>query len=303
VSQFTGELAALGTAICFAFGSILFTFSGRAIGAQRTNRSRLLLAALLVVGLHWLTFGYFFPQNADAGTIFWLGLSGFIGLVAGDTFLMQAFVNIGPRLSMLVMALAPAFGAVLAWLFLREELNSQEILGIGLAIIGVMAVVLDGQGQPATGAAKLTSREYRIGLLFALAGALGQAGGAVLSKFGLANDFPTLSATLIRLVIGAIILWGITALRGEVMDTFTTLRAQPRARLYLLGGTIMGPVLGIWLSLIAVQRTQVGIASALIALTPIFLIPLSFYVFKERVTLQAIIGTFIAVVGTVLLFV
>ncbi len=299
--DYTGELAALATAACFAGGSTLFTFAGRVMGAQRMNRARLLLAGLLVMLLHWLLLGRAFPQEVSATTLAWLGLSGFVGLVAGDTFLMQAFVLVGPRLSMLVMALAPVFGAILAWLFLGESLNVQEIVGICLAIAGVIGVVTDKSHN--SGTYQITARDYRIGLLCALGGALGQAGGSVLSKFGLANDFPPLSAALIRILTGVIILWAITALRGGILDTFAPLYAHSRTRLFLLGGTIMGPVLGIWLSLIAVQRTQVGIASALIALTPIFLIPISHYVFKERITPQAVISTIVAVGGTVLLFI
>lgn len=299
--DYTGELAALATAFCFACGSTFFTITGRVMGAQRMNRARLLLAGLLVMALHGLLLGRTFPQDVSVTTLGWLGLSGFVGLVAGDTFLMQAFVLVGPRLSMLVMALAPVFGTILAWLFLNESLSLQQLVGIGLAIAGVIGVVTDDSHN--SGTHQITARDYRVGLLCALGGALGQAGGSVLSKFGLQDGFSPLSAALIRILTAVTILWVITALRGGVLDTFAPLRGKPHTRLFLLGGTIMGPVLGIWLSLIAVQRAEVGVASALIALTPIFLIPISHYVFKERITSQAVISTVIAVGGTILLFV
>src|SRR5512145_1333270 len=103
---FVGELAALGTSLCFSFGSTLFTLSGRAMGSALVNRVRLLIAALLVMLLHILTFGQVLPLDAGTGPWFWLGLSGLVGFVLGDAFLFQAFVLIGPRLSMLMMALA-----------------------------------------------------------------------------------------------------------------------------------------------------------------------------------------------------
>ena len=52
----------------------------------------------------------------------------------------------------------------------------------------------------------------------------------------------------------------------------------------------------------ALQRTPVGIASTLVNLTPIFLIPISYAVFGERITRRAVVGTLIAVSGTALLF-
>lgn len=299
--NFTGEVAALGTAICFAFGSTLFTLAGREIGAQRVNRVRLLLAALLIAAIHWLIFGQVLPAAPSADSVGWLALSGIVGLVLGDMCLMQAFVLIGPRLSMLVMALAPMFSTIIAWVFLQETLDTGTLLGIILAVFGVIMVVVERPNGSASSIAA-AGRAYRIGLLCALGGSLGQAGGTVLSRLGLAEGLEPLSASLIRLAVATIVMWGIALVGGQVGGTIVALRERPRARLRLVGGTVAGPVIGVWLSLVAVQRTSVGIASTLISLTPIFLIPISYVVFKERVTRQAVVGTLIAFAGTVLLF-
>ncbi len=304
MNDFTGELAALGTAICFSFGSVMFTFAGRAIGSPLVNRARLLVAMLGVVLLHWLLMGEPLPLDAGVTPWFWLGVSGFVGLAAGDAFLFQAFVLIGPRLSMLLMALAPVMGAVLAWIFLGETLQMQEIAGITLTIAGIAWVVSENRGKPKLSHDGIDSgRTYLLGVLCGLGGAAGQAGGLVLSKIGLANDFPALSGNLIRLTVALILIWLFAIVRGEVISSFRTLRAHPRAVLLLTGGAIMGPISGVWLSLIAVQRASIGVASTLMALTPIFLIPISRIVFKERVSSTAILGTMLAFSGTVLLFV
>lgn len=302
MQDFTGELAAVGTSLCFAFGSTLFTFAGRELGAQRVNRVRLLLAALMIAIVHWLIFRQLIPV-VSAETFSWLAVSGIVGLILGDICLMQAFVLIGPRLSMLMMALAPMFSTVIAWLFLNETLDGQTLLGIVLAVGGVILVVVEPRKDGAPSSVAATGRAYRIGLLCALGGSLGQAGGTVLSRIGLADGFEPLSASLIRLGVAALILWVISLLRGQLGETITALREKPTATWRMVGGTIAGPVVGVWLSLVAVQRTNVGIASTLTSLTPIFLIPISYFVFKERVTRQAIIGTVIAFVGTVLLFI
>lgn len=297
---FVGELAALGTSLCFSFGSILFTLSGREIGSITVNRVRLLVAALLVMLLHTLSFGRPIPLNAETERWFWLGLSGFVGLALGDAFLFQAFVLIGPRLSMLMMALAPVLGAVLAWLFLGETLTALEIVGIGITLAGIMLVISErrGQNQP-----EITdNRRYIVGLLCGLGGAVGQAGGLVLSKKGLVDNFPALSGNLIRLLVALVIIWALTIINRQLINSYRTIRANPRAFLLLTGGAILGPVLGVWLSLVAVQNTNIGTASTLSSLMPIFLIPISYVVFKERVTRQAILGTVIAFAGMVVLF-
>lgn len=295
-----GELAALGTSLCFSFGSVLFTISGRKMGSPLVNRTRLLVATLLVMLLHTLTFGQPIPLDAGADRWFWLGLSGFVGLALGDAFLFQAFVLIGPRLAMLMMALAPVLGTLLAWLFLGETLIPMEMIGIAITIAGIMLVIAERNTQTKT--ETTDKRRYVIGLLCGLGGAVGQAGGLVLSKMGLVGGFPALSGNVIRLSIAVIIIWILAVANRQIINSYQTLKANPRALLMLTGGAVLGPVIGVWLSLIAVQNTNIGVASTLSSLMPIFLIPISYFVFGERVTKQAIVGTLIAFVGMVILF-
>lgn len=300
---FVGELAALGTSLCFSFGSILFTLSGRQIGSPLVNRARLLVSLLLVMLVHLLSFGTLLPLDAGSDRWFWLGLSGFVGLVLGDAFLFQSFVLVGPRLAMLMMSLAPVLGALLAGIFLGETLEGRELLGIALAVGGIMIVISErrknGADQQTTSA---DNRQYIIGLLCGLGGAAGQAGGLVLSKLGLGGDFPALSANLMRLIVATAVIWLIAVFNRQIISSFKTLRANPRIVLMITGGSILGPVLGVWLSLVSVQNTNVGVASALSSLMPIFLIPISYFAFRETVGKQAILGTIVAFIGTVVLF-
>lgn len=300
-----GELAAIGTSICFSFGSTMFTLAGREIGSQVVNRARLLVALLMVMGIHWLTLGAPFPVNANDSQWFWLGLSGFIGLGLGDMVLLQGFVMVGPRLSMLMMALAPAISAVLAWIFLNETLTTSDILFIVIITVGIVWVVSERPTKTngeASDNAPADSRQYIIGLLCAFGGAVGQAVGLILSKIGLANEFPALSGSVIRLTVAVIMFWLLTLVRGKFVYTIQTLRANPRPVRLLTIGAFFGPAVGVWLSLIAVQRAQVGVATTLMSLTPVFLIPISYFVFGERITRRAIIGTIITFIGTALLF-
>ncbi len=297
---FTGELAALGTAILFSFGSTLFTLAGRELGSSAVvNRTRLLLAVILLMALHWLTFGTLGPFGADASHWFWLALSGLIGLALGDAFLFQAFVMIGPRLSMLMMALAPVIATVLAWIFLGEVLNAQELAGIAITVAGVFWVVSDRSNHNGHEA---NPRAYLLGILFGLGGAAGQAGGMVTAKLGLTGDFPALSGNVIRMLTATLIIWVFTLVRGQAAAGFLRLRAHPRAMVKISIATLTGPVFGVWLSLIAVQNAPVGIASTLMSLTPVFLIPIAYAVFREKPTLRAVLGTIVAFAGTALLF-
>jgi len=54
--------------------------------------------------------------------------------------------------------------------------------------------------------------------------------------------------------------------------------------------------------LFAIQNTNIGIASTIIALPPIFLLPVSYFIFKEKISWQAVAGTLTAITGVGLLF-
>ena len=110
-----GEIAALATAVCWSFTAIFFSISGQRIGSDVVNRSRLLFAFIFLLIAHRLLEGVFFPQGVETFRWGWLALSSVLGLVLGDAFLFRAFVEIGPRLSMLMMATVPIISALFGW--------------------------------------------------------------------------------------------------------------------------------------------------------------------------------------------
>jgi drug/metabolite transporter (DMT)-like permease len=296
MSKFAGESAALGAACCWAFTSILFTISGTRVGAAVVNRVRLVMALVLLAVTHFFVFGEIFPMAADSSRWFWLGLSGVVGLAFGDGMLFQAFVAIGARISMLLMALVPVIGTVVAWFFLGERLKLWEIVGILVTLIGITAVIADKHREPAGMVQGVKSK----GILFGIGGALGQAVGLILSKKGMEGAFPPLSANMIRILVAVLVLWTIELAAGSPKATIEKLKDRG-AVLAMTGGAVFGPFIGIWLSLVAINNAPIGIASTLMALTPIILLPVVRFVFKEKITLRALVGTIVAVAGVCLL--
>jgi drug/metabolite transporter (DMT)-like permease len=140
-----------------------------------------------------------------------------------------------------------------------------------------------------------------VGILLGAGGALGQASGLVLAKQGLAGDFPSLSAALIRMVTAAVVIWAFTLVQGRVKAVLGAL-GDRKALVPIVGGALTGPFAGVWLSMVAVQHAPVGIASTLMAMSPIMLIPLSYWVLRERVSLRAVAGTAVALVGATIIF-
>jgi drug/metabolite transporter (DMT)-like permease len=299
MDPYLGELAALASSLLFATTSTFFTLAGRQVGSVVLNRIRLVLAVLLVTAAH-LLLRIPLPFQAGGERLFWFTISGLTGLVLGDALLFQAFVWIGPRLSMLLMALHPAIATLLAWLLLGEVLTPIQVLGVGITLAGIAAVITDRNTplrQP-----QADKKSFLLGILFGLGAATGQATGLVTAKPGLADGFPALSGTLIRMTSAALIMWGFTFLRGRAGETISRLKAQPRAWRFILAGSISGPFLGVTMSLLAIQNAEVGVASTLMALPPVILLPVGYFIFGERFGWQAVLGTLLAVGGVAVLF-
>ncbi len=294
-----GEVAALLTAVCWAVTSLFTTSAGRKVGSVAVNRIRLIFAVILLLLAHLILLGKPWPTDASLGRWFWMGASGVAGLVLGDSFLFQSYVMIGPRLGTLIMAIVPVFSAIIAWLFLGEKLTLLEISGILLAVGGIMMVVLERGNGGSDGKDK---RHYLLGVLAGIGGAVGQAAGLVLSKKGLEGGYPTLSGVLMRMVVAMVVLWAIAFALRQGGVTFRRVWVDRSALRTIFYGSITGPFIGVWLSLVAVQAAFVGIASTLMALTPVIMLPVVYWVYKESVSRWAVFGTAVALTGVGIIF-
>jgi len=294
---YLGEIAAIITSATFAINSAIFTLAGREVGSAVVNRLRLIVASLLLMAAQWIFLGTPWPAGVELDRWVWLGLSGIVGLVLGDAFLFQAFVLVGPRVSMLMMSLAPLLAAFTAWIFLGEALTLWQIMGIVLTLIGVMWVVLEKKHLQGP-----QKENYLRGVLFGLGAATGQALGMVLAKNGLGGSFSPLAGNFIRMFTAMIVIWLITIIQKKSRTTIQLIINNPSAMWKIIGGAFLGPFLGVSLSLFALQHTSVGVASTLMALPPIFLLPIDYFYFKERFGWGAIAGTVIAMLGVAVLF-
>jgi len=296
-----GSIAAILTSICWSWSSIFFSSAGYVVGSKVVNRTRLLFAVSFLIITHTIIVGSPIPLHVEGYRWLWLGLSAIFGLVLGDAMLFQAYVLIGPRLSMLVMASVPAISAIFAWLFLKETLGIYQIFGILLTSAGIMMVVLDRNTHQRS-LIPGKNKNQILGLVLSLGGAFGQAIGMIFAKKGLDGDFSALTGVLIRMLVAAAAIWLITLITKEITLNFKLLKQNPKSVLSIFGGAFVGPFLGVWLSLIAVQTTKVGITSTLIALTPIFHLPIAHFYLHEKINIRAILGTVIAMAGVAIIF-
>jgi len=291
----TGEISALGVAVCWTMSALFFEKAGNRIGSLSVNIIRLAMAIVLLGIGTWVTRGLFLPLDATPAQWFWLSLSGFIGFFLGDLCLFYSYTLIGSRMAQLVMTMAPPITALIGFLFLSEHLSVIQITGISVTIFGIVVAMLGKEKGE-----KLNFKVPLKGFLFALGGALGQALGLIISKKGIGH-YDAMAATQIRAFTGGLSFFLlVTVLRrwGNVRLAFSD---KTGIRSVLIG-SFFGPVVGVALSLFAIQHTEAGVAATLMGLVPIFIIVPSAIMFRERITVYQILGAFISVGGCVLLF-
>lgn len=291
-----GEIAALITAICWALNGIAFESAGKKIGSLSLSYIRLYIAFILLCITAYFMRGIALPLDADLNNWIWLSLSGIIGFVLGDIFLFQAYIEIGSRISLLIMSAAPPLTALISFFILDERISALGLLGIFITMIGIGLVILsknpDGN--------KVEFNRPVKGIIYACIGALGQALGLIFSKKGMGTYDP-LAATQIRIIAAALVLTVLITKNKkwpEILESMKNKSAMPA----LIAGSIFGPFVGVAFSLLAVKYTATGIVSSISSISPILVIPASIYMFKEKVTPKEILGAVVSIAGVILLF-
>jgi drug/metabolite transporter (DMT)-like permease len=299
---YLGEICALGTALTWSLSAVAWSHAGRRVGSQATSAVRLVLAVAIVGVIHWIVYGSPVPQGGTRHGLLLLALSGLLGVGVGDLCFFQALKLIGPRIGMLLLTVSPAITALLAY-FLppHESLSAAAIAGMALTAGGIGWVILE---EPGPKAWQATPKQFRRGVLLGMLGAVLFSLGYLFSRQALAPQngygWAPFPATLIRMVPAMLLTVAILPLTGKLANARRACAEWGTLRILLLG-TLVGPVVGIWLSMIALQRAEAGVATALINTGPLFMIPIAHFSHGEKPTWRGILGTAVAIAGVALL--
>jgi drug/metabolite transporter (DMT)-like permease len=263
------------------------------------------LALVFSLALFGVVTGSILPPGASAEAAGWMLLSGLVGYVIGDFCLFQCYIIIGSRYGQLFMTLAPLTAALMAWVTLGQQMGAMSILAMLVTLLGIGISVL-GRGEHHRVSLKLPLN----GVLFAIGAAVCQGVGLVLSKIGMDHyeavaDMPEwllpFSANFYRCVAG-IIGFSILLYFRDGMAPLREAMHDKKGLSVATATTIFGPFVGVGFSLMAVQYTAAGIASTLMAMTPIIILLPSYWLFHEKITWRSVVGAIISVFGVSLFF-
>jgi len=301
---YIGEFISIAVAFSWTATALLSEAGSKRLGNLTLNVLRMALALIFSMILFWIVMGSPLPSGGSVEAYGWMILSGIVGYLIGDFCLFQCYIIIGSRYGQLFMTLAPLAAACMAWLTLGQEMSTMSIVAMLITLIGISISIL-GRGKHHKISLKLPFN----GILFAIGAAVCQGVGLVLSKIGMdhyqTDSIPDwlvpFSANFFRCVAGMI---GFTILL-YIRDGFTPLREalhDGKGMSMAIATTIFGPFVGVGFSLMAVQYTSAGIASTLMALTPIIIILPSYWLFHQPITWRAVVGAVISVIGVSLFF-
>ncbi len=305
--QYVGELISIGVAFSWTATALLSEYGSKRMGNLTLNLMRMVITLVFSGILFWIMTGSPLPAQASNEAYMWMMLSGLVGYVIGDFCLFQCYIIIGSKFGQLFMTLAPITAAVMAWFTLGQQIRPTAMLAMLVTLAGIAISVL-GRGDNH----KLSLKLPLAGVLFAIGAAVCQGVGLVLSKIGMNHYEASLTtdlaswmlpfhANFFRCIAGTIGFTVLMALREGFAPLSKGVRDRKGVTTALLT-TIFGPFVGVGASLLAVQYTAAGIASTLMALTPIIIILPAWWLFKQPITAKSMLGALISVIGVSLFF-
>lgn len=306
--NYLGELISIGVAFSWTATALLSEMGSKRMGNLTLNFTRMAIALIFSAILFWVMTGNPMPAKASNEAYLWMMLSGLVGYVIGDFCLFQCYIIIGSKFGQLFMTLAPITAAVMAWATLGQKIGPMALVAMAVTLTGIAITVLGKSEDNHRISLKLPLN----GVLFAIGAAVCQGMGLVLSKIGMNHYEASLEApcepwilpfyaNVFRCLAGII---GFTVLL-MFREGFSSLRKNITDRTSMTVATlttIFGPFVGVGCSLLAVQYTSAGIASTLMALTPIIIILPAWWLFKQPITTKSVLGAIISVIGVSLFF-
>lgn len=295
--EYLGESAALVTAVVWALSSQFHASATRLLGVPGVTLLRVPYNIFLLL----IAFALLRPASLFNAQIFmYLAVSAFFGVALCDTSFYKAVHIIGPRLGCLVQSLSACTTALLGYLVLGESIGAVGAVGIGIAIFGVFFVLADGGNLTVTHQGALDRRSLLQGAALAFFSAIMLSLSMIFLKQALLLGVSPLMAGIVRLSIGGLILAAFYGSRGWLKNIWSTFTGTPASWKFMLIGGFFG-TMGVWMSGVAMNFTEAGVAATIIALEPVMIIPVSAVYERKIPSLRAVFGTLIAFAGVAVL--
>ncbi len=287
-----GEFFSLLCALLWGVAVIAYRKAGEGFDSYEINLFKIglsfVLFALTLLAWAWHT-GDFFPPSLSWRQLMPVLLSGVLGIAIADLLYVRALHLIGAGLTGLTGSLYSPFVVLLSMLWLGEFLWPIQWLGMMLVMAGVMIISWRTSLKDS-----LQKHPPLRGFAYAALGVFFTAVGIVIIK-PVSTQMPFLWLMVLRMIGGlaAIVLYGWLTRRS------LSLRHVWRSpmRWWLFWGAFLGQYLSMMVWVAGYKYTSASVASILNETASIFILLLSWWLLKEKITRRKLVGMTVSLVG------
>ena len=274
--------SALGAAFFWSFSFIWFKIAYLAYKPVTVVIFRLAISALLILIIAWLMRRLQKPSKKDFGLFILMSFFEPFLYFLGESYGLK---YVSSTVAAVIVSTIPLITPVFAWYFYREKVRWMNVAGLIFSFIGVGLVVLNGSFR-------FEASPLGVGLEFtAVLAAIGYS----LVLRNVAARYNTLTIIAYQNLIGIVLFlpfWLAIDYRDFVQTPF-----HPQAFRAIILLAVFSSTLAFVFFTQSVRKLGVNRSNTFINLIPVFVAILSFFILKESLGLQKIIGIIVVVTG------
>jgi len=288
-----GAVYALTSALSWAGSSTILKFLTTRIDTLSLNTLRLCVVSIFLLALIPISGRGTEFINTSLTPLAYLIISGVIALAIGDTIHIKSLEYLDvSRAFPIAQCSYPVFTLFLVVSLLGESLTWVTGLGTFFVLLGIYLITSTRMAPSINSAPRRISGK---GVILALIAGIAWAISAVTLKLGVVGMDPLVAAA-IRMFSATIVLLPF-ALSQRKRGALQLRKYGSRSLALAVISGFLSYGAGMVLFIIAIQLIGAGKTVVLLSASPLFLLPFSIFILKERLTRLALIGIFIGVAG------
>jgi len=289
---FLGETMALGSAVLWAVGVILFKRVSNEVDPLALNFFKNSLA-LILYPFTLLLIGQPILADVPLKSYILLTVSGILGMGFSDTFFLMGLKKLGAGLQAIVNTIYAPTVILLSILILDERLFVFQFVGIAMILIAVLLVAVKNRSN-----GTITKKEFLTGFSYAILAIISMAISVIMIK-QVMEISPLIWATQMRVFGGIIFILVVLLFRKNKKELLAPLLTK-RVLANLVPGSFLGTYITLLLLLGSLKYALASISTVLNQTSNLFIFVLAVLILKEPSTPRRWIGIFVGVAGAIL---
>lgn len=321
-----GEFIAILAVLTFVGSNVMFRKTEHEVSPTFINFFRTFIGTLtfilLVLFLNQLNLIFIIPWQLWMLLI----LSFVFGQVIGDTAYFTAQKELGTTIALAISMTFPLFTFILSLIFLNQafKLNlilSLILIGIGITIIGKSKIDSENSKRKKIHISnhsiknrlrEILRKDYIKAIGFCFGASLGWAIGAVLIELATdqidqithIEELSSVIGNVIRFPFALLILGAMVWRENYLMKKNNNMQKKTaRSWIVLIAASIIGTSLGAYLYTESVHLAGANIVSLIASTSPLFALPLTYLVNKEKITKFGFIGVILTILGVIVILI